>query len=557
MKPIDILKQSFGFSSFRGSQEAIIHRVLSGRHVLVIMPTGAGKSLCYQIPALMPLADDENLQKEGVPQHESLTLVMSPLIALMKDQVDALRRRGIDATFINSSLSRGERERRYDSLAKGRYRLLYVTPERFRKPEFLKVITHRAVRLLAVDEAHCISEWGHDFRPDYTRLQEFRALLGNPTTIALTATATPEVQADIVSQLGLTPNEIELFHEGIDRPNLTLSVEEVWGDEEKIRQIETIRARHTLQETTPEHRPKDQLSSTVDENPPLAEPVLSGPLIPEGSSHGAMMATVKTFRNPTPTQPTPGSKRLGGSGIVYFTLIRTLERFSERLRHRNIPHVNYHGDLERRQRRRIQNEFMQGRCPLVLATPAFGMGIDKEDIRFVVHAEIPGSMEAWYQEIGRAGRDGWPSDCVLLYEESDLTTQMEFIRWSNPDRLFYERVYDLLIHDAEQVAAFGLEWMREKLHARQKHDRRLETALAMLERYGAIEGTWEPMRLEVTGPLPRELLDQERLAVKLRRDQQKLLTLVQLIRHLGDRKEFIHHYFGIVSNNSNLATAQG
>ncbi len=328
---------------------------------------------------------------------------------------------------------------------------------------------------------------GHDFRPDYSRLSEIRARLGNPTTIALTATATLEVQTDIVRQLGLRPDEVQLYHEGIDRPNLRLAVEEVWGDDEKLAQIAAVRERH-----------------------------------PAGT----------------------------GSGIVYFTLIRTLERFSELLRKQGVPHVNYHGDLDRQQRRRIQNEFMQSRCPLVLATPAFGMGIDKEDIRFVIHAEIPGSMEAWYQEIGRAGRDGLPSDCVLLYEEADLSTQMEFIRWSNPDPLFYERVYDLLVHDTEQVASFGLEWMREKLHARQKHDRRLEAALAMLERYGAIEGTvregdWEPMQLKVTGEIPVELLDAERLAAKLKRDQMKLLALVQLVRHEGDRRQFIHDYFGV------------
>jgi ATP-dependent DNA helicase RecQ len=348
----------------------------------------------------------------------------------------------------------------------------------------VQAINQRRVRLLAVDEAHCISEWGHDFRPDYTRLSEFRARLGNPTTIACTATATPEVQTDIVRQLGLEPADIELFHEGIDRPNLSLIVEEVWGDDEKL-----------------EH----------------------------------MLSVNKRYQNSR------------GSGIVYFTLIRTLERFSEMLRKQRVPHVCYHGDLERNQRRQIQNEFMQGRCPLVLATPAFGMGIDKEDIRFVIHAEIPGSMESWYQEIGRAGRDGLPSDCVLLYEEADLTTQMEFIRWSNPDAEFYERVYDLLLHEQEKVGAFGLEWLREKLHARQRHDHRLETTLGMLDRYGVVEGEWDldSIRLNVIAPLPTPLLDAERLAAKLRRDQQKLLALVQLIRHDGDKKEFIHRYFGI------------
>ena len=478
MKPIELLRQYFGYDEFRPIQEAVIERVVNQEHTLVIMPTGGGKSLCYQIPALMPPEPDS-----GGGGKRPLTLVLSPLIALMKDQVDALRSRGISATFINSSLSRREREQRYEAVGKGEFLLLYVTPERFRKPEFVEAISQREIRLLAVDEAHCISEWGHDFRPDYTRLREFRTLIGNPTTIALTATATLEVQQDIVRQLGLQPDQIQTFHTGIDRPNLRLTVEEVWGDDEKLNRISEIQKSH------------------------------------------------------------PASS---GSGIVYFTLIRTLERFSDQLRSRRIPHVCYHGDLEQNQRRRIQNEFMRGDCPLVLATPAFGMGIDKADIRFVVHAEIPGSMEAWYQEIGRAGRDGLPSDCVLLYEESDLLTQMEFLRWSNPDVEFYERVYDLLIHKREQVEAFGLEWMREKLHAKQKNDRRLETVLGMLERYEVIEGTWEPMRLEVIGELAKELRDHDRLEAKLRRDQQKLLALVQFVRHEGDHKDYLREYFGVL-----------
>lgn len=475
MSSLAALNQYFGYDSFRGSQAAIVQRTLAGGHSLVIMPTGSGKSLCYQVPALL---FERALSGDSLP----LTIVLSPLIALMKDQVDALRSRKIEATYINSSLSREEREKRYDEVATGEYRLLYVAPERFRKPEFLAAIRDRDVRLLAVDEAHCISEWGHDFRPDYTRLREFRQLIGKPTTIALTATATPDVQVDIVRQLGLAADECITFHEGIERPNLNLVVEEVWGDDEKLNQIIDVRNRHR--------------AST-------------------------------------------------GSGIVYFTLIRTLERFSDLLRQKRLPHVCYHGDLERQQRRRIQNEFMRGNCPLVLATNAFGMGIDKEDIRYVIHAEIPGSMESWYQEIGRAGRDGLAADCVLLYDEADLTTQMEFIRWSNPDAEFYERVFDLLVHDKEQVDAFGLEWMREKLHDRQKHDRRLEAALAMLERYGTIEGNWEPMRLEVCGPLPPELSDPDQLTEKLRRDQTKLLSLVQFIRYEGDRRDFLRDYFGL------------
>jgi ATP-dependent DNA helicase RecQ len=365
-----VLSETFGFRQFRGRQRQIIQHILADRHALVIMPTGGGKSLCYQVPALVHATGSAS---EG---RAPLTLVLSPLIALMKDQVDALRQRGVDATYINSSLRKPDRDARYRAVAEQQYAMLYVTPERFRKPEFLEVISHRDIRLLAVDEAHCISEWGHDFRPDYTRVGELRALLGNPTTIALTATATPDVQQDILRQLNLTADDMQMFHEGIDRPNLDLVVEEIWDADEKQQAMQIVFERWDVASN-------------------------------------------------------------GGSGIVYFTLIRTLEEFSERLTEAGIRHVRYHGDLDRNVRRRIQEDFMTGRCPLVLATNAFGMGVDKEDIRFVVHADIPGSMESYYQEIGRAGRDGQPAECVLLYDQRDLNTQMEFIRWSNPDAEFY------------------------------------------------------------------------------------------------------------------------
>lgn len=474
--PLELLKTRFGHSDFRGQQLDIIDHVLAGKHALVIMPTGMGKSLCYQIPALVHAATGDSTDTTG------LTLIISPLIALMKDQVDSLRRRDISATFINSSLSRRERESRYAAVGGGEFHLLYVTPERFRKPEFLDVIGQRRVELLAVDEVHCISEWGHDFRPDYTRLIEFRALLNNPTTIALTATATPDVQRDIIKQLGLNDDEVRLFHEGIDRPNLKLSVETVWDDDAKLEHILRIQREHP------------------------------------------------------------------GSGIVYFVLIRTLCRFSELLQKGGIPHLCYHGDLDPRNRKQVQNEFMGQPDKLVLATNAFGMGIDKEDIRFVTHADIPGAMESYYQEIGRAGRDGLPSQCTLLYDERDLATQMEFIRWSNPNAEFYERVYYFLKHDLEQFHAFGLEWLREKLHFKAKHDHRLETALSMLDRYGVIEGNSDPMDVKVLTELPSHLCDQSRLEQKLKRDLQKLYTLVEYVNCDGDRKAFIHEYFGLPYN---------
>ena len=236
MDPGSVLNRVFGHVGFRGNQLKAIEHILSHQHAMIIMPTGMGKSLCYQIPAI--ILASQNVSRE---QTRGLTLVISPLIALMKDQVDGLQERGISAAFINSSLTRKQREKRYSAVARGHYQILYVTPERFRKSEFIEVIRKRTIHLLAVDEAHCISEWGHDFRPDYTRMKEFRERIGNPVTLALTATATPEVQQDIVQQLGMQEREIALFHEGIDRPNLNLKVIEVWGEEEKLTHILRIR----------------------------------------------------------------------------------------------------------------------------------------------------------------------------------------------------------------------------------------------------------------------------------------------------------------------------
>lgn len=471
--PQRVLNQTFGHTGFRGRQADVIDRVLGGGHTLVLAPTGSGKSLCYQVPALC------------LP---GVTLVLSPLIALMKDQVDALTRRGVAATFINSSLSREQRESRYGDLARGEFKVVYVTPERFRKAEFCDAMGAVEVSLLAVDEAHCVSQWGHDFRPDYSRLAQIRERLGQPTTIALTATATAEVQADIVAQLGIAPSDIQTFHEGIDRPNLTLNVEEPYDMEAKLAAVQ----------------------------------------------------------------------RLAGPGsIVYFTLIKTLRAFSEPLRDAGFAHLNYHGDLDRHQRRGVQEDFlgngMAGDAPVVLATNAFGMGIDKADIRAVVHAELPGSLESYYQEIGRAGRDGKPGTCTLLYDQRDLATQMEFLRWANPDADFYVRVKNLIESDHEKIHAEGLEYLRRKLlHRQWKHDRRLDTALAMLERHGVLspDSAWreeDHPRLELVGELPDALLDPEVLAQKLRRGQEKLLALVNFakLESSAERKAFLNDYFGV------------
>jgi ATP-dependent DNA helicase RecQ len=459
-----ILKKHFGFDTFRGVQEEIIQRTLDNQHSLVIMPTGSGKSITYQIPALL---------------FKDITVVISPLIALMKDQVDGLQKKSIDAVYINSSLDRKEREIRYKSIGEGKYKLLYVTPERFRKPEFIEILKKRKISLLAVDEAHCISEWGHDFRPDYTRLREFRKIMSNPTTIALTATATPRVQEDIIHQLGLETSEVKTYHEGIERENLFLECHELWGEEEKLNHILRIR-----------------------ENNP-------------------------------------------GNGIVYFVLIKDLNRMAELLNKKKIRFLKYHGDLTADDRKRIQDGFMGGENNLVLATNAFGMGIDKENIRYVIHAQIPSSLEAYYQEIGRAGRDGKHSECSLLYDEQDLNIQLQFIEWNNPGASYYDRLYRLLTDQLERINAEGIDFLREQMSFKNRSDFRLETALGILDRFGITEGNLESKNLAIVSDLAEELSSEENRSTKLKMEQEKLYQMVLYTKEETCRKAFIHRYFGL------------
>jgi ATP-dependent DNA helicase RecQ len=463
-KPLhDKLEEVFGFTEFRPLQKEIIKHTLTGANSLVLMPTGMGKSLCYQLPALISPA---------------LTLVISPLIALMKDQVDALQKKGVDATFINSSLGRSERIDRYKNLRAGAYKILYVTPERFRKDDFLAALKTREISLLAIDEAHCISEWGHDFRPDYTRLKDIRALLNNPTTIALTATATTDVQNDIALQLGLKASEMTIWHAGVERPNLHLGVSSVFGEKDKIELI---------------------------------------------------LELIKNSR---------------GSKIIYFSLIKTLDRFSDLLLGKKTKHMLYHGKLSSDKRRKVQNAFMSGADTLVLATNAFGLGIDKSDIGLIIHAEVPGSLESYIQEIGRAGRDSKPANCELLYDQDDLLIQMEFVEWSNPETDYLEKVLSVLLEKNEQVNAMGIEFLREELVWKNRMDNRLETALNLLDRFSVTEGSLMKHNLSVCADLPEFLADPECREQKRKHDLLRLHKLVQYATLDSCRKIFVHNYFG-------------
>jgi len=459
-----ILKQYYGYDSFRESQQEVLERLLNDEeHCLLLMPTGGGKSICYQVPSQI---------------FEGGTLVISPLIALMQDQVDALRKKGIDATFINSTISKKDRESRMKDFVSGKYKLLYVTPERFRKPEFVEKIKSANISLFAVDEAHCVSEWGHDFRPDYSRLGEFREMIGYPLTIALTATATPEVQKDIIKKLHLDPVNVKTFHTGIQRANLRLEAAEVFDEKEKF----------------------EAIKKTLD--------------------------------------------KYSGPGIIYFSLIQTLNKFSEKLGDNGYKHGVYHGKLNPQQRKKIQRKFLGGEENLILATNAFGMGIDKPDIRFILHAEVPSSIESYYQEIGRAGRDGKDSICQLIYNQEDLYTQMEFIKWANPDGEFYSRLFDTLKGGLTQVNSYGVDYLREQLSFKNKNDFRVETALGMLDRYGVTEGSIEMKNLKLVADMPGILEDDEYMKDKMMSDNKKLLSVVQYFRAEECRRVYISEYFG-------------
>ncbi len=345
-QPLDrlpaLLKQVFGYDDFRPLQWEIMAASLAGRDALAILPTGAGKSLCYQLPALV---------------RDGLTVVVSPLIALMKDQVDQLHAAGVAATFLNSTLGPGELRDREAALDEGHYQLLYVAPERVLAGDFPRKLTGWRVAAIAVDEAHCISEWGHDFRPEYRQLATLRDLLPGVPFLALTATATPRVREDILTQLRL--HQPQVFLSSFNRPNLSYRV-------------------------IPKSKPVRQVWEFASARPQDA-------------------------------------------GIVYCQSRKTTEALAAALRAEGLPAVAYHAGLDAATRSQNQDAFLRDEARIVCATVAFGMGINKSNVRWVIHADLPKNVEGYYQETGRAGRDGLPADCLLLYSRGDVMKQVQFL----------------------------------------------------------------------------------------------------------------------------------
>jgi ATP-dependent DNA helicase RecQ len=458
------LRERFGLSAFRGPQREVIEAVVAGRDVLLTMPTGAGKSLCYQLPAVVL---------------DGLVLVVSPLIALMQDQVDALRKRGVRAAFVNSSLDAHERRTRLEAAARGELELLYVTPERFRAADFTEFLPRLRIVRMAVDEAHCVSQWGHDFRPDYSRLGEYRARIGSPPVIALTATATPKVAADIVASLAL--RDPLVVRTGIERPELFFAATRVDLAEEKV--------------------------------PLLAERV----------------------------------RAIDGPGIVYSSLIRDLEELHTELRRSGIDTLVYHGKLSPQERRAMQARFLASERDVVLATNAFGMGVDKEDIRFVLHAQVPRTLEAWTQEVGRAGRDGKPAWCELLYFEEDLAIQQGFIEWANPSREYMLLVYETLRGWGERIATKEQDDLRDELLVKNRADNRVSICLKWLEVLQVTTGSFETHDLALSRELdPAELPEFVGSPEKRRADLEGLLAMARFAGGGEEcRRATIARHFGL------------
>jgi ATP-dependent DNA helicase RecQ len=459
------LASVFGFARLWPGQREVMSELLGGRQVVAVMPTGAGKSLCYQLPAVL-------LAERG-----GLTLVVSPLIALMKDQVDALAARGVASAALTSAAGQDEQTAILERIRRGDLAIAYVAPERFASPRFLSALAASRTRiaLFAVDEAHCISEWGHEFRPAYRTLGAVVAELAPPRLIALTATATPEVRDDIARQLGMKRPS---FHvRGFTRPNLGLAVHPVGGVADK---------------------------------------------------RVAVVDLVK--------------RRDGGSALVYAATRKNAEAYADTLSEAGLRATFYHAGMGDDDRHAVQDRFMADRLDAVVATNAFGMGIDKPDVRLVVHGDLPRSPEAYYQEAGRAGRDGEPAECSLLFNYADVRVQEFLIDTAYPSAEVLRGVWKLV---RERPGRFRPELLRDQLPDR-PHPKVVESAARILVRHGFLRDDRDHMTAcrpqDLGGEFPA--FDPEGSARRAKVEHNKLRAMVSYGYEEGCRQRFILAYFG-------------
>ena len=459
------LREHFGYESFNPGQVEVITRVMAGEDTLAILATGAGKSLCYQLPALL------------LP---GTTVVVSPLIALMKDQLDMLAERGITATVaLNSTLSEEQEMAAVARIASGQMKIVFVTPEKLEDDAFVSILQELEVPLFVVDEAHCISQWGHDFRPAYLNLGKVIGQLGHPTVLALTATATPAVREDILAQLGIPG--VKPIVKGFDRPNLRYEVKRAESESGKLKILREL------------------------------------------------------FQNGD----------LDGTGIIYTATIKNALEVQKHLQDElSLPVAVYHSKLQKHDRTAVHELFMGEAIRAVVATNAFGLGIDKPNIRFVVHYDLPGSVEAYTQEAGRAGRDGDPSKCVLIYRMSDTRVQNYFLTGKYPDIEEVQKVFGTLeIFGGTQEGGVSLTDLRK---ITQLPLTKLKVILALLKKGGFIENSMRSKYVLVAAALDQRdrVLNLANYDTKKKYDQSKLAMMLQYAETTGCRRRFILNYFG-------------